>query len=585
MTTTKYKSLPGRKIFFCLLFQIFFLCAFIQPLFCQNGKWIVAAKKFEMDGALASDAVNSKTAETIPADILEKIGYSAMRNVYPDERFERAVYKLRTERQSLFLQLSAEYKKRDSLVISNYSDLKLKSAIRDSEKKIKDIQKKIDANLAQLKKETDETEKKMQLLENEKATADEDGSELSRYKNLFRNFFKRDENLIQQEQIAFYKDDYTALFSLPENQKELSIIDPVCEKTIVSSGINSLITGHFSKYGDYISVTVELYCFPGAKKIGSVTEVGSVQELELINTSIVMQLIPMLSNSIPVQLEITIEPKEAEEKTMVYIDNVLQKLENGKLIVDSGINTIQFISEGYKNAGTTYNFEGNKKYKIEVNFEKPKTGYIQVALRKPVAGNILTNGEHALEIDGTKSQIAINGKTILGEFITEGGETAFFYIPEKMVYDGNYVSINPKPMDRMAYIDKRRKIMYGAYSAFILSLIPTFYTYGNYQNYVNLYKNNQADYEMAEKWQTATNVTRFITIGCGVFWGYELVRYLIAANSVLPQNARKEDNSLFEFVDPQTIQKKETEESEKKQTENNQSPAEGQTDKNGDQKK
>ena len=154
-----------------------------------------------------------------------------------------------------------------------------------------------------------------------------------------------------------------------------------------------------------------------------------------------------------------------------------------------------------------------------------------------------------------------------------------------MVYDGNYVSINPKPMDRMAYIDKRRKIMYGAYSAFILSLIPTFYTYGNYQNYVNLYKNNQADYEMAEKWQTATNVTRFITIGCGVFWGYELVRYLIAANSVLPQNARKEDNSLFEFVDPQTIQKKETEESEKKQTENNQSPAEGQTDKNGDQKK
>ena len=328
MMTKKYKSLSGRKIIVCLLFQIFFLCVFTQPLFCENGKWVVAAQKFKIDDMLAADAVNSKTAETIPSDILEKIGYTAMRNVYPDERFERTVYKLRTERQSLFLQLSAEYKKRDSLVISNYSDLKLKAAIRESEKKIKDIQKKIDANLAELKKATEETEKQMQLVMNEKAAAEENSSEFERYKNLFKNIFKREENLIQQEQITFYRDDYTALFSLPENQKDLSITNPLCEKTIVSAGINSLITGQFSKYGDYISVSVELYSFPGGRNIGSVTEVGSVQELELINTSIVMQLIPMLSNSIPVQLEIAIEPKEAEEKTMVYIDNVLQKLEN-----------------------------------------------------------------------------------------------------------------------------------------------------------------------------------------------------------------------------------------------------------------
>ena len=163
------------------------------------------------------------------------------------------------------------------------------------------------------------------------------------------------------------------------------------------------------------------------------------------------------------------------------------------------------------------------------------------------------NGEHALEIDGVKSQIAINGKAILGEFVTENGETAFFYIPEKMVYDGNYVSIKPKPMDRMAYIDKRRKIMYGTYSLFIMSLIPTFYTYGNYQNYVNLYQNYQTDTATAKNWQTATNVTRFISIGCGILWGYELVRYLIAANTVLPQNARDDDNLYFEYVDPEVL--------------------------------
>lgn len=552
---TTYKTLQRT-----LLLMIIILCTFAFPLSGENSRWIIAAQKFVPDSSVPADAVNDKTAELIPSDILEKIGYSAIRNVYPDERFERTKYKLRAERQSLFLQLSAEYKKRDALVLSNYSDFKLKNAIHDSEKKIKDIQKKIDNNLEELKKAVEENEKQMAQVDEALKNMDEEDSEFQRLKNLFRNIFNRDESIIQKEDIAFYRDDYTSLFSLPDSMKELSITDPACEKTIVSAGINTLLTGHFSKYGDYISVYVDLYAFPGAKKIGSVAEVGSVNDLEMINTNIVMQIIPILANSFPVELEIVIEPEEAAAKAMVYIDNVLQHIENGKLIVDSGVNAMQFVSEGYKNAGTSYNFEGNKKYKIEVHFEKPKSGFIQIGLRKPIEGSMLVNGERALDIDGKKSQIAINGKAILGEFITENGDTAFFYIPEKKVYDGNYLTIKPKPMDRMSYIDKRRKIMYGTYSIFIMSLIPTFYTYGNYQNYVNLYKNYQTDLETARAWQTATNVTRFISIGCGILWGYELVRYLIAANSVLPQNAREGDKLLFEYVDPESL--KETAEAE-----------------------
>ncbi len=553
--TTKNKTL--FKTFF-----IFLLGSFTFPLFCESGKWVIAAQKFELDKALKADAVNLKTAELIPADILEKIGYSAIRNVYPDERFERTKYQLRTERQSLFLQLSAEYKKRDSLVLSNYSDFKLKTAIRDSEKKINEIQKKLNKNLQELKKAQAENDKQMAHLTDALNKEGKESTELDRLKNMFRNIFSPEESIIQKEEISVYRDDYTALFTFPENLQDLDITDPACEKVVVSAGINTLITGRFSKYGDYISIYIDIYSYPGARKIGSVSEVGSADDLELINTSLVMQMIPIFVNSLPVQLEICIEPKEAESNTMVYIDNVLQRLENGKLIVDSGINTIQFVSEGYKSASTTYNFEGNKKYKIDVNFEKPKSGYIQIELLKQLQGNILMNGEHALKIDEKKSQIAINGKAILGEFISEDGGTAFFYVPEKLVYNGNFVTIKPKPMDRMAYIDKRRKIMYGGYSLFILSLIPTFYTYGNYQNYVNLYKNYQTDLETAKAWQNATNITRIISIGCGVLWGYELVRYLLAANSVLPQNARDGDDLLFEFVDPETIKENKEENTE-----------------------
>ena len=512
------------------------------PLFCEDGKWVIAAQKFVPDSGQADDAVNSKTAEMLPSDILEKIGYSVVRNVMPDEQFERSSYKLRTERQSLFLQLSAEYKKRDALVLSNYSDYKLKSAIKDSQKKIKDIQKKIDANLEQHKKEVEETERKMADVAAGKAESVKNASELQKYKQLVRNIFVKNESLIQQEHVTFYRDDLTSLYTAE-----------IDEKNVVGAGINSLITGHFAKYGEYISVYVDLYTYPGAKLIGSVTEVGSVSELELVTNSIALQLVPMLSNSLPVQLQISILPEEAASKTIMYIDDALQKDDDGSFTFDSGIHTIQFVCEGYKTAGTTYAFEGNRSYKIEVNLEEPKSGFLQVGLRNSLEGDLLMNGQRALEIDGKKSQIAINGKQILGEFVTEDGETAFFYIPKKLTFDGSYVTIKPKPMDRMAYIDKRRKIMYTSYSIFVLSLIPTFYTYGNYQNQINLYKNYQIDYSEAKKWQTATNTTRLISIGAGVFWGYELVRYLIAANSVLPQNAKAGDLSEFEYVDPESL--------------------------------
>lgn len=556
---------------FSAFITVIFLCGsgLLFPLFCEDGKWVIAAQRFQPDSGLEANAVNSKTAELLPSDILEKIGSSIVRNVYPDEQFERTKFKLRTERQSLFLQLSAEYKKRDSHVLSNYSNIKLKAAINDSQKKIKDIQKKIDANLKELKKATEENERKMNAVAEGKAEHENDDSELIRFRKLFKSIFVTDENLIKQEEISFYRNDYAELYTPSAQIKELEVTDPLYEKSLVAAGINTLITGHFSKYGDYISVYVDMYSYPGAKKIGSVSEVGSASDLELLTNSIAMQLLPLLAHSFPVELNITISPEEAAVKTSIYIDDTLEKTENGKIIIDAGIHTIQFVSEGFKNAGTTYSFDGNKAYKIEVNFEKPKSGFLQIGLRKPIEGDIYTNGIRALEIDGIKSQISINGKEILGEFITENGETAFFYVPKKLVFDGSYITIKPKPMDRMSYIDKRRKWMYASYSALIVSLIPTFYTYGNYQNYVNLYKNYQVDYDTAKAWQNATNVTRVISIGCGIWWGYELVRYLLAANSVLPQNARPGDLSEYEYYEPPEITENENDISDAdKSTEN-----------------
>ena len=531
--TKKYKKLRAVVLVFT------FLWASFSPLFGEDGKWVIAAQKFIYARGQTKNAVTSNIEETIPINILEKISRSLERNIMPNERFERENYKLRTERQSLYLQLSSEYKKRDSLVLNNYSDMRMKSELKAAEKKIKQIQEKLEKNIAEQKEKYEKAEAQMHLAAGE--VDDDDNVELNEaelVKNLIKNIFEQSEDLITEENIALYKDSVESLFKTTVKVKETDYTEPLFEKEVVSSGINGLITGQITSYGDFISVAVDLYNYPGAKKIGSVMEVGEIKELDLITSEISRQILPMIVNTLPVKFVFSIEPEEAKEKLSIYVDDVLQKMENDTVSLDSGSHRIQFVSEGYKSAGVTYFFEGNKKYNIEVKFERPVIGHIQLQLKNELPGNIYANAEPALKFDDRNSQISINGNTILGEFITEDNETAFFYIPKKQTFDGSAVTLNPKPRDRTEYVNTRRKWMYGAYTVFMISLIPTFYTFGNFQINKDLYSKHQIDFETAKRWQTASNISSTISICCGVFWGIELIRYLVAANSVLPQNVK-----------------------------------------------
>ena len=528
---------------------MFFLCSSIYPLFGDTGKWVIAAQKFQYTRGQTEGAVQSGVSEMLPSAILENLNRSLQRNVMPDEQLERTLYKLRSERQSLYLQLSSEYKKRDALVIENYSDTKLKSAIKTEEKKIKEIQDKIDKNLKDLKEQNDETSRKMALISQHAIENDDELSEIEKFQQLFKNIFIKDKSLYTTESIAFYRNDSASLFKPSENAIKAGIVSGTFEKEVVSAGINSLIVGSITGYGDYISVSAELFLYPGAKSAGVVTEIGSTNDMELITSSIAMQLLPLITNAMPVELKIEMLPITAAANSEIYIDDVLQTNDTNNLILDSGVHNIQFISKNYRTAGTSYYFEGNQKYSIQVNFEELKIGNIQIGLKKNIPGEIYANGVKATPITDTKSQISIDGNAILGEFIAENGETSFYYIPKKNVFDGSFVKINPKPMDRMTYIDTRRKWMYGAYSVFMISLIPAFYTDGQFKNKYQLYNKGQIDYDEAYKYQLAMNITRGLAIGCGVFWGYELVRYLLAANSVLPQKAKRGPASEFVIAD------------------------------------
>ena len=171
------------------------------------------------------------------------------------------------------------------------------------------------------------------------------------------------------------------------------------------------------------------------------------------------------------------------------------------------------------------------------------------------------------------SAISINGKNIMGHFINTDGTSADFVIPEKALIDSAVLKADVKTFDRSEYIDSRRKKMYGSYSVFMISLMPYFFCYGNYNSYAMALKNGSAiNIADGNKWQVASNVTGGIAVASGCFFIYELIRYLVAANTVLPVEAKplsEKQKIKLEEKDRKNLEKiKQKEENQKTEEEN-----------------
>ena len=118
--TVRKKSL----IFFSLLISgLFFVSA-------EGGNWILAAEPFSFSGRSMDGSSVEAIQKTIPSLILEQIAENLTRMPRSLEKLDRTLYGLKNERVSLFLQLSAEVQKRDSLVLGKYSSGQLKQNLK-----------------------------------------------------------------------------------------------------------------------------------------------------------------------------------------------------------------------------------------------------------------------------------------------------------------------------------------------------------------------------------------------------------------------------------------------------------------------
>lgn len=491
-------------------------------------------------------------AKNMPSLILEQLAENLRRRPRAQEILDRQLYELQKKRISLFLELSKEVQTRDSILLYDYSEKVLGNKLKVQDKKIAEISAKLKDNLSEVERLKAKYESEIQKdIQREKDISDGRIVDVKDEGNSFSEIFKgfisgsRNEELVSLENVQFYGNNVTQLYEASEDKKACGYTSYEFEKGCVDSRINGLLTGTITSYGNFISVAVVMYQYPGCKVIGNAMEVGSKDELKNIARSLAMQLTPKISDSMPVMLRFKVMPEEARNNLVVSVDDIIHKDIGNELILESGVHTIMFSSNGFDTVSTSYNFSGNREFDVQVNMKVSSQGECYFRFSKSFEGNLYANGIYSGSIseESPYGKISINNKDILGHFVTKDGLPADFIIKKDILEDGKHFVVKGKPFDKSDYIEKRRRWMYGSYSVLICSLLPTFYCYGNSHASAMAFNNDRnISYDEAKQWQTASNVTMGISGVCGVFFVYELIRYLKAANSVLPYEAKTAKN-------------------------------------------
>lgn len=541
----------SAKIFFCAFIHLFCLISLATPADTSARlDWIIGAEKFSFANKKDSSSSDEALSRTVPSLILEQLAENLERVPTAQERLDRSEYAFSKSRTDLFLQLSREVQVRDSLVLGNHSEKQLAAKLREADKKIEELKTKIEENLIEEKrvreKAAPDMEREKRRKENIEAGAvvddgrtESERSDGERFINLFR---RNADNAPASERVILYKQDFAALFDAGKEANKAGYESRVFENAVVAAKINALLSGTMTSYGGYVSVSVALIVYPGAKVIGTVTDVGSLSDIRSLAVRIARRLTPEITNGMPVELLFTVSPPEAAEHITISIDDIVYREVPDRLVVQAGVHSVLFSSPGFKQAGTSYAFRGARSFSISAELVPDNPSSLFIRLKKPLVGTLFANGAEGGKIDEENSplKLTINNEPVLGQFITEDGSSAAFYIAYRMLKENASLAFRAEPFDRSKYIDKRRRRLYTSYSVLITSLLATFYTYGNFYAENAAYAKGYTDIATVKGWQTASQTCVGVSVGCASWFIYELVRYFIAADKVLPARAVKD---------------------------------------------
>ncbi len=546
-----------KKLLFSFVISLILLEAYAD-------NWTLGVMEFSFKQTQKRAESYEKAAQVLPQLIIEQFSNENIRTIPQKELLDRKLKELQTARLTLFLQLSKEYKTRDSLVLTTIKPKKLEKEIKSQMKKIRDLEIQIDENLESVKKTIDEYAPKIArdeaISEGKKVEDEKKDTGFFPFQLPFLFFHEDEENKIVSENVVLYKNDSTALFKPSEKSMEAGFTSWDFEQEVTSAKINGLITGEITCYGDYCSVTTNLRIYPGGQILGTVTEVGLLSDLMPLANSIARNLDAKIANALPVLLEFEIEPKEFAPDAKIMIDGIVFSIRSpdgtieNKIVEEAGIHLITIEVPGYDSLSFTYSFTGDNRFLIHANLVPKVSGVANIRLKKYRDGVFHSYG--LLQSSVTKEEpwakLEVNQKSVLGVFSvpkdkdddSDSSNIAFFRISEENAFDGAKLFVNAKPFDRQANIDKRRRWMYTAYTALICSMPFTFYYMGEFRSENTAYAQGRGNLNRLKDLQTRSNITLGITAACGAWALFELVRYLWAADRVLPAKAKLDKKAM-----------------------------------------
>ena len=494
------------------LFLLFCLIN-LNFLFAEN--WTLGATKFLVeDSSFTTEAEKSGlniVSTQLPSLILDAIPINLNRTVYPEEIFQRDLYKIEKDRQSFYSSLTSQIKNRDTLIFS-YTGKDLEKKIESSEKNILSYVQKIEE------------------------------SKTSEFQ-LIKNFYSDKKQRPKICSVVLYQNDSSKLFDY-ENSK--------FKEKVNSVSIHGLITGKIISYGEYMKVESSLTLYPEGKVLVTAKEVGLVSEVEFIANSIMNQFLSSIINENLVQTEILIYPQEAGEKAVVFIEDLVLRGKSVSTKFTPGEHSIRIESPGYETIYFSHNYLPGEDKTISINMKKIENleTYFTIDNKKQKSQFDLSSEVYlnSLFLGNSPISVLINNKTYLGEVVSNSDKklSSFFVLKngynssnlqKTNVDEGEPVSLHVElpeaKYDLSKRIDKSRKRMYWSYGGFILSLPIFYFAKGNYE----ICQENSliVDDASLQNWKTASDVSMYTLIGTGVNFFVQLVLYLIDANRVVPK--------------------------------------------------
>lgn len=494
---------------------LFLLFTFINLSFLIAENWTLGATQFTVEESPFTTEAEKSSLEIVskqlPSLILDSLPMNLNRTVYPEEIFQRDLYKIEKDRQSLYTSLTNQIKTRDSLFLS-YSGIELKSKIDNAKKNIETSVKKIEES---------------KNAENE----------------LIKKFNIDKKKTSKIATVTLYQNDSTKLFEYANSKSK---------DKINSSSIHGFITGKIVPYGNYVKVESVLTLYPEGKILATVKEVGLISEVEFIAKSIMNQFLSSIINENLVQTDILIFPHEAGENAVVFIEDYVLRGKSVSTKFTPGQHSVRIESPGYETIYFSHNYLAGQNKTISINMKKVEEveSYFTVQGKNKsqfdLSSEIYLN---SLFLGNNPISVLISDKTYIGEIVSNENQDnySFFILKngfnskslenQKTENGKNIVALQvdiPEAKENLSKrIDKSRKRMYWSYGGLILSLPLYYFAKGNY----DLCEENSSVIASStvQTWKTASDITMYTSIGAGVNFLVNLILYLVDANKVVPK--------------------------------------------------